>query len=624
MLTPDYLYNVSDRAIELYEELNTWAVNDICRRLVNADWQFTGSIDWQLYKLQQSGMHMDEIVKKVAQLTKKSQTEIAEIFEEATYKSQSYDNEVYKKAGLLPIDIKQSPQMLKILQATYEQTMGELKNFTRTTANASQSIFLKTMDDVYFRVISGQQSYSEAIRQAINGLANTGIVVSYPSGHKDTIETAVRRCVMTGVGQATARASIQNAKEMETDLVLVSAHLGARPSHAEWQGKVYSISGNSKKYAKLSEATGYGTVTGLCGANCRHHFMPYIEGVSTNPYEEFDSEKNEEYYNNQQIQRKKERNIRTTKRQLQALEISIDATRDDKLKFALQQDYDRKAAKLKVQMVDYKEFSKKAELPMQNERLQIAKWNKKQEITVKNIHKNAKMDLEDHGRIMDKAKRKYDDTTRTKPAVALENLKGDKAALLWAVIEHAPEPFKEIIKKNSKNIKFAKIDAIGGSRATKNGIFTNIDKDMQNKKGAWTSTFHEIGHVVDRLYKRVSYNEEFGKALRNDFDAFTKMYMSSYNISMDETYNELSKYLKNAVKQEAHVLSDLFGGMTDNKCVGSAFHTKSYWKNPYALEREAFAHFFSASVLEYEDKLNAIKSAFPNAYDEFMKIVGGL
>lgn len=383
MLTPDYLYNVSDRAIELYEELNTWAIKDICRRLVNADWQFTGSIDWQLYKLQQSGMHMDEIVKKVAQLTKKSQKEIADIFEEAAYKSQSYDNEVYRQAGLAPIDIKRSPQMLKILQATYEQTMGEIRNFTRSTANASQSIFLKTIDDVYFRVMSGQQSYSEAVRQAINELSSTGIVISYPTGHTDTIETAVRRCVMTGVGQATARVSIQNAKEMDTDLVLVSAHLGARPSHAEWQGKVYSISGNSKKYPKLSEATGYGTVTGLCGANCRHHFMPYIDGVSGNPYETFDSKENEEYYNNQQTQRKKERGIRTTKRELQALETSMDATKDEKLKFVLQQDYDRKAAKLKAQMADYRAFSRKVELPMQNERLQIANSNKRIQVGAK-------------------------------------------------------------------------------------------------------------------------------------------------------------------------------------------------------------------------------------------------
>lgn len=374
MLTPDYLYHVSDSVIELYEQLNTFAIQDICRRLVNADFQFTGSIDWQLYKLQQSGMVMNDITAAVVKLTKKSEQEIAAIFEEATYKSQTYDNEVYAKAGLKPIDIRQSPQMLKILQAAYSQTMGELKNFTRTTASAGQTLFLETMDEVAFRVMGGQQSYTEAVRQAINKVSSNGLVIHYPTGHTDSIETAVRRCVVTGAGQATARVSLQNAQEMDTDLVLVSAHLGARPSHAEWQGKIFSISGNNKKYMKLSDATGYGAVTGLCGANCRHHFMPYIEGISTNPYENFSSKENNEYYNNQQAQRKKERDIRATKRELQALHTSIDATRDDKLKFALQQEYDKKAARLRAQNNAYKDFCKKAGLQTQQERLQVAGW----------------------------------------------------------------------------------------------------------------------------------------------------------------------------------------------------------------------------------------------------------
>lgn len=376
MLAPDYLYHISDRAVELYEQLNVWAVKDICRRLVNAGFQFTGSVDRQVYKLQESGMHLDEVTKMVAQLTKKSETEIAEIFKEASFKSQEYDNTVYKRAGLTPIDIRQSPQMLKILQVTYEQTMGEIRNFTRTTANASQTLFLDTVDEVYFRVMGGRQSYTEAVRQAVDRVSSNGVTVLYPTGHKDTIETAVRRCIVTGVGQATARISIRNAAEMGTDLVLVSAHMGARPEHAEWQGKVYSISGTDKKYSALVEATGYGTVSGLCGANCRHHFMPYIEGISSNPYEDFDSGENEEYYRNQQEQRKKERCIRSTKRELQTLEDSLNCASDEKLKFALQQDYERKSARLKAQNADYREYCREKGLRTQQERLRVAGSNK--------------------------------------------------------------------------------------------------------------------------------------------------------------------------------------------------------------------------------------------------------
>lgn len=378
MLSPDYLYNVSDRAVELYEQLNTFVIKDICRRLVGADFQLTGSADWQLYKLQQSGMLMDDIVTQVAQLTKKSQNEVKDIFEQATYKSQAYDNSVYKAAGLKPIDITQSPAMLQILQATYNQTMGSLYNFTQTTANQTQAEFISTMDDISMRVLYGQQSYTSAISHAIRDLASTGMRVSYPSGRTLSLENAVRTAVMTGVGQATAKLSIANCEELDTDLVVVSSHPGARPSHQEWQGKVYSISGTNPKYQKLSEATGYGSVTGLCGANCRHHFSPFIEGVSTNPYEDYNDEENKERYENQQEQRRMERDIRNNKRYLEALQESIDTTSDEKLKFALQQDYDRASAQLQEQRAAYSVYSKEHGLQLQQDRLQTAGWGRKE------------------------------------------------------------------------------------------------------------------------------------------------------------------------------------------------------------------------------------------------------
>lgn len=97
-----------------------------------------------------------------------------------------------------------------------------------------------------------------------------------------------------------------------------------------------------------------------------------------------------------------------------------------------------------------------------------------------------------------------------------------------------------------------------------------------------------------------------------------------YNISTDEAYARISKNLKRASAKESHVLSDLFGALTDNRCVGNFEHSKEYWKKKYSLEQETFAHFFSASALGYDDKVSSLKGAFPNAYSEFMKIVGGL
>jgi len=150
----------------------------------------------------------------------------------------------------------------------------------------------------------------------------------------DTIETAVRRAVITGVNQTCGMLQEARAEEMECDLIEVTAHAGARPSHAEWQGKIYSRSGTHPKYPSLVEATGYGSATGLKGVNCRHDFYPFIEGVSEPAYEEEELTNFEEArdytYNGQEMteyeatqqQRYIERQIRKYKRKQQVLKAA--------------------------------------------------------------------------------------------------------------------------------------------------------------------------------------------------------------------------------------------------------------------------------------------------------------
>lgn len=225
-----------------------------------------------------------------------------------------------------------------------------------------------------------------------------------------------------------------------------------------------------------------------------------------------------------------------------------------------------------------------------------------------------------------KIKRKYDESTRYNPPVSLEDLEGTYVDEFKNVTKQLPSPFKELILKNSNQIKFAKINAVSGSRInSKKGIFVNFKEDISNKKGSWTSVFHEMGHAIDQIYGRISYDDAFGMALRSDFEVFTKQYALAYNISNGtDLYEIISKKLEDAEIRDSHVLSDLFGGMTENKCVGKTHHKSEYWKNEYALEKEAFAHFFSASSLKYQDKLDVIQSVFPNAYDEFLRLIGGL
>jgi hypothetical protein len=120
-------------------------------------------------------------------------------------------------------------------------------------------------------------SPAQAVREALETIVSGGVYVEYPGGRKDTIETATARAVRTGISQTSAKIQLARMDEFNVDLVIVSAHLGARPDHSVWQGKIYSRNGGGK-YPDFVTSTGYGTVTGLCGANCRHHFSPWFEG----------------------------------------------------------------------------------------------------------------------------------------------------------------------------------------------------------------------------------------------------------------------------------------------------------------------------------------------------------
>ena len=173
------------------------------------------------------------------------------------------------------------------------------------------------------------------MERGVRRLANSGLeTIDYISGTKTTIDAALRRHIVSQANQARNRLLMQRMDEWEWDLVFVDAHFGARPSHAEWQGKVYSRSGRSTEYPPLVESTGYGTVTGLCGANCYHYMTPYVPGYSQLPDMDYSEQEritgmtSDEYYAATQKQRRYERLIRSQKREISYLqEVRADAVK---------------------------------------------------------------------------------------------------------------------------------------------------------------------------------------------------------------------------------------------------------------------------------------------------------
>lgn len=404
MLTPEYLLSISEGSEEISEYLHTDIMNKIIERIMirlnrGEEYLLTSQDKWQIEVLQEAGYLLEDIQKEIARRTGEQEEEIAEAFEDAGIKTLEWDDKIYRAAGLSPVPLWESPYMIRVMQQMYDATMGEWKNFTRTTAQEAQRAFINAMDEVYTKVASGSVSYTQAFKECIEKLSSDGLTVLFPSGRNDTLETATLRCVRTGISQMSGQISDQRMKEMDWDIILVSSHLGARvtPSndytnHSWWQGKFYSRSGNDDRFPPYS-VCGEGNVRGIHGANCRHSKGPG-DGVH-NPFEEYDSEENRKAYAIQQRQRLLERRIRNTKRQVINLKTATDACKDEKFKFEIDMVYQRKAALLQKQNAVYKEYCKNNNLKELRERIAVARWDRKQAAAARGAakrYKNAKGD----------------------------------------------------------------------------------------------------------------------------------------------------------------------------------------------------------------------------------------
>jgi len=389
MLTPEQIVLLVETLYPTIDELNVWITKDLIKRLMarlgrNGELFLTATDDWQLQVFQAAGGHLEALQKELARWTKKTDDEIRRVFEAAGVKALAYDSSFYVEHGLDSLNLGQSEGMIRLLEDAYRRTVGTVRNFTRSTVETSQQRFMKVLDDAHFKVASGAESYSKAVQEAVQELATEQTTIRYPSGHTDTIETAVLRAVRTGVGQASGNMAILGMEERGWDIILVSAHLGARygdggenpGNHFWWQGKFYTRTGRTPDLPPFVETTGYGTGEGLCGWNCRHSFGP--GDLRHNPYKQYDAEENKKAYDLSQKQRRKESAIRRTKQEMLGYQTAIQETKDPQTKAELQQQYDKTALTLKRQNEDYNQFCKDNDLKRQGERLQLARWDQEE------------------------------------------------------------------------------------------------------------------------------------------------------------------------------------------------------------------------------------------------------
>ena len=329
MLPPSYLDAMPDAFVQLAQQVEDEILQDVARRIGKMG-TLTETADWQLWRYQQTEAVRENVVKLLAKYSGKSEATIRRLLKEAATEAMEREDAIYYHYNLEPTPFEESAALNNLLNAGARQTCGTWRNLTATTANTVSGAFERTLDVAWGKVATGAFDYKTAVKQAVDSLADEMPEITYPSGHTDSLEVAARRAVLTGVNQTAGKLQEARLDEMNVEFVETSAHGGARPSHAEWQGRRFHRGGAvdylGKHYPDFEQATGYGTGAGLCGWNCRHTFFAVFPELGDPPtwteesLQELNA-RNIEYngklytqYEVNQMQRARERNVRKWKK----------------------------------------------------------------------------------------------------------------------------------------------------------------------------------------------------------------------------------------------------------------------------------------------------------------------
>lgn len=386
-ITPEFLAELPDDAVSLYEELERKILQKICEQL-NLKGEPNATSLELIRLLQRRGLPLADIEEYIKKTLKLSQTELDNIFQIGIDRNQEYYDDVLSKQQLIG-DTARYASIMQEVDAIAQQTHDTFTNLTRSMGFALrgndgkvqvlpiQKTYQRILDDAEIEVWSGASSYDEAIKNATRRLAESGLQwVDYDSGHHNRVDVAVRRAVMTGITQMSAVYSDNLADELGTPYIEVTAHRGARDtegqtpwaSHKAWQGKVYSRRAGDI-YPSVYEICGLGEVDGLCGINCRHHYYPFIEGISERTYTdeelanidpppfEFEGKKYTAYEATQ-----KQRQIESTMRSIKRRMVASKAA-------GIEDDYTDYSVRYRRLNDEYEKFSKAAGLPTQKQRI---------------------------------------------------------------------------------------------------------------------------------------------------------------------------------------------------------------------------------------------------------------
>ena len=376
-MTQGEIEKLTVKTQNIFSRLEIRIMQDIIRR-VKENGFVTASADWQISRLKQLGESEQTIRQLIQDALGASDAELEHIFSDEVYEEYYGHAHAYEIAGVQQIPYEENEALQRTVEAMKLQLRGEYQNLTGSMGFAIRgadglikyspvmSFYRTTLDNAVADIHSGAFDYNTVLKRTVTTLTNSGLrYINYESGHRDRVDVAVRRAVLTGFRQVQGKINEQVAAELHTDMYEVTYHVGARPSHQPWQGRVWIME-------QLQSVCGLGTGSGLCGWNCYHDYRPFPPGsVRTYTDEQLEAMLEQENtpkeysgkqyttYEALQQQRKMERTMRAQRQKIKLLEEG-GADPDDVI---------LARAKYQGQMQNYAAFSKKMNLPEQKARI---------------------------------------------------------------------------------------------------------------------------------------------------------------------------------------------------------------------------------------------------------------
>lgn len=331
MLSPEFLKQIPETLVKLFEDVEDEILKDIARRIEKTGY-LTATAERQVEVLITSGHDLKELKQKLKPCLDDIEDEIDNILDSSTLKHYQDEQKAYDTVNKVLEGFEGNSNVKKRVEVAKNRLKNDVLDLTDTMGipvsnkyTVLDRLYKAELNKAVFMIQSGAFDSISTARRLINKISSEGVkFINYESSGKNySMDSAVRMILRTTLNQLTGEISLLNAKDMEQDLMEITAHMGARPSHAEWQGQIVSLSGRSG-YLSLSDI-GYGDVSGFMGANCRHNWYPFFEGLSRRNYTDEDlanidpepfkfNGKEYNYYQATQKQRQIERSIRTYKR----------------------------------------------------------------------------------------------------------------------------------------------------------------------------------------------------------------------------------------------------------------------------------------------------------------------